>query len=200
MSRGRFTIHIVQSAAAIVLAGMAIASFFTAVFIPIPITERNKLSIITYDGRTRLFWIQSTEDPIDVKLMGDGPNLRIAPWYPWPAMLPPSMVGVDIPRKQWFRIIPISGYRNVPSFGGVWRAAMAAPSDPRPPAYSSFVRFPTWILCVVLLYPPIVAIIRGARERYRKRNHLCETCGYVLYALTEPRCPECGTAYERTVS
>lgn len=26
----------------------------------------------------------------------------------------------------------------------------------------------------------------------------CETCGYLLYGLTEARCPECGTAFDPT--
>ena len=25
----------------------------------------------------------------------------------------------------------------------------------------------------------------------------CETCGYLLYGLVEPRCPECGTPFDR---
>lgn len=35
---------------------------------------------------------------------------------------------------------------------------------------------------------------RSSREQPR-----CEVCGYLLYGLTEPRCPECGTAFEKVI-
>ncbi len=33
------------------------------------------------------------------------------------------------------------------------------------------------------------------RWRRPDRSGLCETCGYDLYGLPQPRCPECGTAF-----
>jgi hypothetical protein len=191
----RFSILVSQATLAIVLAILAIASFFTTVLIPVPFLSKNKVLFHFYEGRARLFWIQSASLPLQVTLMGDGPDMRIEPYYPWPA-LPEALVGVDIPREGWFRTITIGGYRNVPALGGGWRAPLTGRSVRRPPpAYSSFVRVPAWVPCVLLLYAPIRAVFRGKRERHRKRNNLCETCGYVLHALTEPRCPECGTFY-----
>ena len=32
-----------------------------------------------------------------------------------------------------------------------------------------------------------------------EREGLCESCGYVLYGLTEPRCPECGTVFDPAI-
>jgi|GEM_PF-2464712 len=32
-----------------------------------------------------------------------------------------------------------------------------------------------------------------------EREGTCESCGYVLYGLTQPRCPECGTAFDPAI-
>ncbi len=34
------------------------------------------------------------------------------------------------------------------------------------------------------------------RWRQPDRSGLCETCGYNLRGLPQPRCPECGTGFE----
>ncbi len=44
---------------------------------------------------------------------------------------------------------------------------------------------------------PFVAFVRGPLRRARRRcQGLCVRCGYNLTGLTEPRCPECGTAFD----
>lgn len=35
-------------------------------------------------------------------------------------------------------------------------------------------------------------------RRRRPARGRCRKCGYLLYSLPEPRCPECGTPFERT--
>jgi hypothetical protein len=190
----RFGINVLLAALAIVLAACAVASFFTTVMIPISPLPRQAAFVHFYEGRFRAFWIQSTGDPLAISLMGNGPDLRIEPYYEWPP-LPAWAVGADIPRKEWFRTITIGGYRNVPAFGGGWRTPMSARAfGLYTPANSTFVRMPAWLPTILLLYSPVRAIIRGVRERYRKRNNLCQKCGYLLHALTIPRCPECGEA------
>lgn len=188
----RFIINVVQASGAVVLATCAIVSFFTTVMIPLSPFQKQAAFLHFYQGRVRAFWIQSTGDPLAVRLMGTGPDLRIEPYYEFPP-LPTWAIGVDIPRKDWFRTISIGGWRNIGPFGGAWRTPMPARAfGLYSPAYSTFIRLPAWLPCLLLLYNPVRAIIRGVRERYRKRNNLCENCGYLLHALTIPRCPECG--------
>ena len=56
---------------------------------------------------------------------------------------------------------------------------------------------PFWLLflgCVaVLIYDHFVR--KTSLHRKRRERNKCETCGYNLTGLTEPRCPECGSAF-----
>jgi hypothetical protein len=55
--------------------------------------------------------------------------------------------------------------------------------------------FPNWMPILLLsLLPTWWFFRRPARRReFRRRNRLCESCGYSLQGLAEPvRCPECG--------
>ncbi len=60
----------------------------------------------------------------------------------------------------------------------------------------SMIGFPLWLPLVLFAAYPVVTFVRGPlrRRRRKKRGH-CLTCGYNLTGLTEPRCPECGTAF-----
>lgn len=189
----RFAWNVSFAALAIAIATCAIISFFTTVMIPLSPIRKQAVFAHFYQGRFRVFWIQSVKDPLSISLTGTGPDVRVQPYYDLPP-LPAWAVGVDIPRSQWFRTIPIGGYRTISSWGGAWRTPMRRTFGSETPAYSTFVRMPAWLPCVLLLFSPVRAIIRGVRERYRKRHNLCENCGYHLFALTNPRCPECGQA------
>ena len=62
-----------------------------------------------------------------------------------------------------------------------------------PYAYRVTIEFPIWPLCVLVCVYPVLAFIRGPLRRYRRRKRgRCVRCGYDLWGLTEPRCPECG--------
>jgi hypothetical protein len=39
-------------------------------------------------------------------------------------------------------------------------------------------------------------VVRAARATPKVSPWACKQCGYLLYGLTEPRCPECGCAFE----
>lgn len=193
----RLVVATLQALAAIGIAVCGAVSFFTVPALTLQITPRDCALIQFFEGRFRLFWIESTDRPLRVELIGGGPNIRaFSRSAEWPPM-PPELVGVDVPRyEDWDRRISIGGYRQVPAFGGAWRSPFgAAPFHPSP-GRVTFVRLPVWLLCLLLLYRPCRAIVHGVRERYRRRNNLCLTCGYHLKGLIEPRCPECGMKIE----
>ena len=53
------------------------------------------------------------------------------------------------------------------------------------------VALPHWLLLVLFLLLPLLALRAGCRSFYRRRHHLCPTCGYDLRASPN-QCPECG--------
>ena len=56
---------------------------------------------------------------------------------------------------------------------------------------------PFWIPVLLLAAYPILVLIKTIRRRLRPKPGLCSKCGYNLTGLPEPRCPECGTEFER---
>jgi hypothetical protein len=59
----------------------------------------------------------------------------------------------------------------------------------------------TWIQFLAT-YLPALIVLRARREQMLRRPtdlECCVECGYSLIGLTEPRCPECGTAIESHV-
>lgn len=52
---------------------------------------------------------------------------------------------------------------------------------------------------VPMLIAPVVfvALFWRFTPTRTKNQPICSTCGYNLHGLTEPRCPECGTPFER---
>lgn len=191
----RLVVSLAYALAAITVAVCGAVSFFAVPALVIPMTQRACGMILFYEGRLRFFWIESFDSPIDVELIGVGPDIRVSSRsVAWPR-LPPGIIGVDAPRDgDWQRRVSIGGYRQVSSFGGSWRSPFDVPPFQPPPGRTSYVRLPVWLPCVLFLWRPCRAIVHGVRERHRRRNNLCLTCGYHLKGLIEPRCPECGTA------
>lgn len=52
------------------------------------------------------------------------------------------------------------------------------------------------MICLALLVPLSIHTWRAAPQDAHPGQ--CRTCGYLLYGLTEPRCPECGTPFDPT--
>ncbi len=58
----------------------------------------------------------------------------------------------------------------------------------------SFLKLPIWIILGAFLIVPVRAfVVMPIRHHRRRRANRCVHCNYNLNALTEPRCPECGT-------
>jgi len=67
-----------------------------------------------------------------------------------------------------------------------------------PPVYSGYLRTPIGTITIIFAVFPTIAFIGGPLRRWhRLRRGLCASCGYSLQGLTDPRCPECGTVFER---
>jgi hypothetical protein len=82
------------------------------------------------------------------------------------------------------------------AFGGPGRiTSLQGASSPVSSWYVFFTHL--WLPTVLLLIAPSVALVRGPwRRRRRHRRGHCLRCGYDLTGLAEPRCPECGRAFE----
>jgi predicted nucleic acid-binding Zn ribbon protein len=52
------------------------------------------------------------------------------------------------------------------------------------------------VFLVVIAPLSIIGCYRGAAIRRPVHPALCRECGYPLHGLTEPRCPECGMAFD----
>jgi hypothetical protein len=57
--------------------------------------------------------------------------------------------------------------------------------------------FPHWSMLVVFGLFPLVRVRSWFRRRRLAKSGRCVRCGYELCGLSEPRCPECGTPFER---
>ena len=56
---------------------------------------------------------------------------------------------------------------------------------------------PFWIPVLLVAAYPILLLIKTIRLRLRHKPGHCSKCGYDLTGLPDPRCPECGTEFER---
>ena len=56
---------------------------------------------------------------------------------------------------------------------------------------------PLWIPFIFFAAYPILVLIKTIRRRLRRKPGHCSNCGYDLTGLPEPKCPECGTEFER---
>lgn len=59
------------------------------------------------------------------------------------------------------------------------------------------VTMPLWIPLFLFAVLPSCALLKYHHHRRRRKPGLCVNCGYNLRGLTEARCPECGTPFEK---
>ena len=91
--------------------------------------------------------------------------------------------------------------RTLFRFGSFYASTYCIPGDEADLAewfinYHTQFTFPFWFLFGALAAYPGVVFVQGPLRRWRRRRRgFCVKCGYNLKALTEARCPECGTAF-----
>ncbi len=204
---------------------MAIAgavSIYTPLLTTCSLSDRHALALSFFDGRVRLFYFQSVAEPIQARpiyarfppgqnpkipILGAPivPRIRVARW-PLPEVIPVSDADWNVWRRQRQPYeVRLGDRQAVPDFGGAWRGSMSYgyfPIAGRPPAGEfSYFRLPVWLpVSLMILFPVRSMIVGPWRERRRRNRNQCVACGYNLYGLTEPRCPECGTACDVDVT
>lgn len=92
-----------------------------------------------------------------------------------------------VPSPTWFTVDPDDGTSG---FGPVrWQGFQRSANGER----FRFVRVGVshWLLALLLIVPPALALHRWRASRRARRIGLCRACGYDLRA-TPDRCPECG--------
>ena len=183
---------------AIVLAGLGCVSFFKPLDWPFQVLSADWGVLHFFDGRVRLFWIQSPEAPIVVTAYEFGPDFRVSSIYDDVPLLSQGAAGPEPPRIDARRMrVRIGNRRSVPDFGGRWAWDPWIASNTSPPVQVNYFRIPVWLPVVLLLLSPIRGVVRGPWvQRRRHRRNQCTHCGYSLKGLPEPRCPECGSAIE----
>jgi len=183
---------------AILVASLGCLSFFLPLGWPFEVMAGDWGVLHFYDGRVRLFWIQSPEAPIQVTCYEFGPDFRVKTVYDDDPLLPRDAVGPEPPRIDGRRMrVRIGNRRSVSDFGGRWAWNPWVASNTSPPVQVNYVRLPVWLPVALLLFWPVRTVARGPWvQRRRQRRNQCIRCGYSLKGLPEPRCPECGTPIE----
>lgn len=192
---------ILMAVVAIGLAVIAAASYFVPCGYAQKVTDHNWLVFYTYDGRTRLFWFDSTTHPFKIAHQWGVPRINILPedadWpvIPWPDqdIVGPPPIHIP-PRPQWETYINIAAYGRLPDFAFTWNTTIRTAIPGVTLARHGFVRFPLWIPAVLLIITPIRSAIRGPiMQRRRKKRGQCLHCGYNLTGNITGICSECGT-------
>lgn len=183
--------------AAIGLAVISAASYFTPCGYAQKITDHNWLVSYTYDGRMRLFWFDSKTHPIKIVHRRGIPRVNILPkdaHWPRPPTLDRDVAGPNIPRPIWHARIAITPYGQLPDFAFTWNTT-ARSGLPGFTLYRySIIRFPLWIPALLMIITPIRSAINGPiMQRRRKKRGECLHCGYNLTGNTSGVCPECGS-------
>ncbi len=215
---GRFIGGVGLASVAIAMAVAGWVSIYTPLLTTWSLSDRHAVALSFFDGRVRLFYFQSAVEAIEVgpiharfppgqnpklPLLGSPilPRIRVGR-LPLPYVVPVNSNGRNPFQQEGLPYdVRLGDRRAVPDFGGAWRGNLSFGFFPflnRPPAGEvSYFRIPVWLPVALLILFPVRAMIVGPwRERRRRKRNQCIGCGYHLYGLTEPRCPECGASCE----
>ncbi len=121
----------------------------------------------------------------------------------WLAMiwlwLPPVFISAVYSRWSRTRAIDLALYALAAGFVVSWGTVNVRPSNKSPfQALSELVLYwPILAICVAIVEALSRRLLAWIRIFAREPTGIyCESCGYCLYGLTEPRCPECGTPFD----
>jgi len=96
-----------------------------------------------------------------------------------------------IARYRWAWVIGLAHFALPQAMFGLVALFNMGPLQARP----AFLRADA-VFLVIVVPLSIIGCYRGPASRAFKRPGICCKCGYPLSALTEPRCPECGTPFD----
>lgn len=186
-------INLVFVLVALLFATMSCVGFFRPVSLPFEVRRTDWGVLHFFDGRMRVFWIESRGEPIVVQNFEFGPNFKVVTPYADMPSLPADTPGPEPPQIRPPATLRIGTQRTVRDFGGRWRWASVRTSVASVPVQFNYIRVPGWLPVIALLIMPIHGIVRGPWvQRRRLRRNECKQCGYSLEKLPGPRCPECG--------
>ncbi len=204
MKRGKM----IAAACALAAVALAVCGAFSYMMIPSftgSWRDRDVFVLHFFDGRVRVFWLHSPIEPIRVEAAEYHGIIYLHSQTEDLGRWDDDRTGP--PPPPWFRVpIRIGDRLSVPPVGGAWRVGIGP--RPSPPwgfsgtmwvVESSFLRLPVWPLAILLVVPPIQNSIYERRRLRRKKRNECLDCGYNLTGLIEPRCPECGCSFTRSL-
>lgn len=120
----------------------------------------------------------------------------------WLAMiwlwLPPVFISAVYSRWSRRRAVDLALYALAVGFVVSWGTVTVIPNRKTPlEAFSELVLYwPMLTVCVAIVEALSQRFLAWVRVFAREPAGVyCESCGYCLYGLTEPRCPECGSPF-----
>ena len=91
-----------------------------------------------------------------------------------------------------FRLRAISGFCQSLAFLVVFAQGRVSLRDPA----EVTAKWVTWVVAYTLVFTAITHGVVFLSRRGKGNEDCCEKCGYSLYGLRTPRCPECGTSFD----
>ena len=115
-------------------------------------------------------------------------------WVPWIVI---SAVHTRLSRK---RMLDLLLYVLVTGFSVSWGTVFVRPSCKTPVrALWDLTQIGPLVLVGVVMVEAMSHSVLMWLRRFPPKPGYCESCGYNLYGLPEPRCPECGTSFPPTL-
>lgn len=139
-------------------------------------------------------WWKSHSSDHNIMVRGVGGSLRISLHFMINTYAKPRYTRATKSQTQ----LPAVGFRSHGFGAQIYNYVDFRGFKERLSVYASYrvyvLTLPMWFIMVALSIPPLyVFVFKPIRTMRRRRANNCINCNYNLNALTEPRCPECGT-------